>query len=278
MEKLQQALQKARQQRDGDAPPRRGPQETSRETATSGGSRADELWAALPGFSPDPARLRRNRVVSFAPGRASAEMDVLRTKTLLHMRRNGWRRLAVTSATAGCGKSTVLANLALGMTRQPDLRTILFDYDLHHPSIGAIIGAEPAHDVTALLTGEVAFEEQALRIRDNLAVCLAKTRAQDPMRHLMSAEGLARLEEIERRYKPDLMLFDLPPLVIGGDTPGFLANVDCALIVARAERSTVPDIDSCEREVAENTNVLGLVLNQCRLGEFGPRYGYGDAY
>jgi Mrp family chromosome partitioning ATPase len=274
MEKLQQALQKARQQRGGDIAPRAAP----RTVPPAATRRADDLWAELKGFSPDEKRLMRNRIVTYTPGPFAAEMDVLRTKTLLHMRKNGWRRLAITSATAACGKSTLLCNLALSLTRQPDSRTVLFDFDLRNPSIGRILGAETAHDVTEVMQGEVAFADQAIRIRDNLAVCLATRTATDPMRYLMSREAQEQIEEIERRYKPDVMLFDLPPLVIGGDTPGFLANVDCALIVARADETTVSDIDKCEREVAENTNVLGVVLNQYRYGEQGARYGYGEGY
>jgi protein-tyrosine kinase len=276
MEKLQQALQRARQQRGGDAAA--VPRSTATRSAPPTASRqADDLWAGLKAFSPDEQLLVRNRIVSYAPGPFAAEMDTLRTKTLLHMRKNGWRRLAITSATAGCGKSTLLCNLAVSLTRQPDCRTVLFDFDLRNPSIGRILGAGTDHDVTEVLQGEVAFEDQALRIRENLAVSVATRAASDPMRYLMSREAQERLEEIERRYKPDIMLFDLPPLVIGGDTPGFLANVDCALIVARAEETTVSEIDKCEREVAENTNVLGVVLNQYRHAD-QTRYGYGEGY
>lgn len=272
MEKLQQALQKARQQRGDDVMPRTG----ARAAPTTASRQTDDLWAELNGFAPDEKRLIRNRVVTYTPGPFAAEMDALRTKTLLHMRKNGWRRLAVTSATASCGKSTLLCNLALGLTRQPDSRTVLFDFDLRNPSIGRILGAEAPHDVTEVLQGEVAFEDQALRIRNNLAVSLAIRTAADPMRYLISREAQERLEEVERRYKPDFILFDLPPLVIGGDTPGFLANVDCAMIVARAEHTTVSEIDKCEREVAENTNVLGVVLNQYRLGhDTSGKYNYG---
>jgi protein-tyrosine kinase len=260
MEKLQQALEKARQQR-GLEEPRKTAGPLARSAAAA---QADDLWAALPAFAPEVRTLKRNRIVTYDPGREAAALDMLRTKMLLHMRKYGWRRLAISSATAGCGKTTMLCNIALGMTRQPDVRTILFDLDLRNPSVGRTLGADPAHDVTDMLTGDVPFEEQAIRIRDNLAVCLANRRASDPTQYLMSTQAKEQLEEIERRYKPDLMLFDLPPLVIGGETTGFLNNVDCALIVARAERTTIAEIDECEREIAEHTNVMGVTLNQYR--------------
>jgi hypothetical protein len=42
--------------------------------------------------------------------------------------------------------------------------------------------------------------------------------------------------------------------------------------VARAGATSVSQIDVCEREVAEQTNVLGVVLNQCR---YASDEGYG---
>jgi protein-tyrosine kinase len=270
MEKLQQALQKARQQRGAQEP---RPAAAPHRRATEG---TDEVWAGLRSFEPDEKTLKRHRVVSYNVARNSTPLDMLRTKMLLHMRKNNWRRMAVTSATADCGKTTMLCNIALGMTRQPGVRTVLFDFDLRNPSIAEILGAEPTHDVTEMLTGAVSFEDQALRIRDNLAVCMATRRTADPMRFLMGPDIWERLEEIERRLKPDVMLFDLPPLVVGGETAGFLTNVDCAMIVARAEKTTFDQIDRSEREIAEHTNVLGVVLNQCRFGDLtADYYKYG---
>ncbi|MEX0351331.1 MAG: tyrosine-protein kinase family protein [Paracoccaceae bacterium] len=263
MEKLQRALQKARQQRVGQPPARAAG--SGRGTVSN--ERVDALWADLTPFEPSSKQLLRNRVVSYRPGRDASAVDILRTKTLLHMRKQNWKRLAITSATSGCGKTTTLCNIAIGITRQPDVRAILFDLDLRRPSIAKVLDAKPVHEVTDMLTGKIGFEDQALRIRSNLAVCLALQPAADPMRYLMSRQTQETLKDIERRYKPDLMLFDLPPMKIDADTPGFLGNVDCALIMARASKTTVSELDKCEREVAEHTNVMGVILNQYRHGE-----------
>ena len=81
---------------------------------------------------------------------------------------------------------------------------------------------------------------------------------------------------IEEAYQPDLVLFDLPPLLSSDDTLGFISNIDCALIVAMAERTTAQNIDLCESELAAHSNVAGIVLNRCRYasGQYG--YGYSD--
>jgi hypothetical protein len=52
----------------------------------------------------------------------------------------------------------------------------------------------------------------------------------------------------------------------------FHQHYDCALLVAAAEVSTLDEIDKCERELAEHTNVMGVILNKCRYTT--EKYGY----
>jgi Mrp family chromosome partitioning ATPase len=72
------------------------------------------------------------------------------------------------------------------------------------------------------------------------------------------------------------MIFDLPPMLVSDDTTAFLKNVDCVLLIAGAEISTISQVDACEREIAEHTNVLGVVLNKCRFHEEESGHAYGE--
>lgn len=273
MEKLQEALQKARQQRGGATA---GPRPVSDRPGSA--AALATLWAGLAPYEPKPKQLIRNRVVTYDASPAATPFDVLRTKVLLQMRKSGWRRLAITSPSAACGKTTLACNLALGLSRQPDIRAMLIELDLRRPAMARLLAAEPPRDVTSMLTGQVGFEEQALRVRDNVAVSMARRPSSDPTKYMLSHETQERLQELEARYRPDLVIFDLPPLLVGDDTRAFLSNVDCAMVVARAEKTTVSQIDACENEMAEHTNVLGVVLNQCRHVDENSGYGYEDSY
>jgi Mrp family chromosome partitioning ATPase len=84
------------------------------------------------------------------------------------------------------------------------------------------------------------------------------------------------LSEIEAAYAPDLILFDTPPLLVTDDTLAILKMVDAALIVAAAETTTVDQVDACEKEIAEQTNVMGVILNKCAYT--GEAYGYDYNY
>src|SRR5262245_46038179 len=66
------------------------------------------------------AHLEAHRIVSHDlahPMRKS--FDILRTQVLQSMDVKDWQVLAVTSPTAGCGKSVTAINLALSIARQP---------------------------------------------------------------------------------------------------------------------------------------------------------------
>jgi protein-tyrosine kinase len=74
-------------------------------------------------------------------GRESTTFDILRTKVQLMMQKNKWSgALAVTSPTPGCGKTTTACNLALGLSRQKGVRTILVELDLSRPMIAKMLG------------------------------------------------------------------------------------------------------------------------------------------
>jgi protein-tyrosine kinase len=269
MEKLQKALQKARDQRAGA--PVHGTVHSGRtmpqgavEDAVAAPQPVDELWTQLRSFEPTAANLERGRIVSAEANKLGTHFDILRTKVMLMMRKNGWKRLAITSPTMGCGKSTTACNLVVGGARNQDFRMILVELDLRRPSIAKTLGIPDGPDVTELLSGKVGFAEQALRYRDNIALAVAQRASADPTSILLSRTTHEVLNDIEARYEPDVMIFDLPPILVSDDTQAVLKDVDCALLVARAGSTTVTQIDSSEREIAEQTNMLGVVLNQCR--------------
>ncbi|MEJ6391582.1 tyrosine-protein kinase family protein [Gymnodinialimonas ulvae] len=273
MEKLRLALQKARAQRGEAAPVL----DTRRRVPAPAAIAVTQLWEELPGFEPNPKALAKSRIVTQKANPAAIPFDRMANKTLMHMRKNDWRRLAITSATPNCGKTQVAANLAFSLARQPDLRVMLIELDMRRPSLAALIGATPVHDIADVLAGDVPFEEQTLRIGSNLTVSLATQSYADPGQLLLNTFTQDVLRDIETRYRPDLVIFDMPPLLAGAYAMAFLSNVDCALTVARAGKSTVSQIDQCERETAEQTNVLGIILNQCNFSDDAASgtYDYG---
>ena len=277
MEKLQEALARAREKRENDGLPIR--QATSRTPSRNLGGAAKiqaqaDLWSAIPLFDPQEKKMHQSRIYSNEASLEAKHFDILRTKLLLEMRRNDWTRIAITSATPSCGKTTTACNLITGFGRQPEEYGMLFDMDFRRPAVSKAFGAAPAASLEDVFLGEVDFEDQALRMHPNTSVSMTTRTVADPARVILRSQTAETLDWIQSTYRPDLMLFDMPPVLVSDETRGFLKLVDAVLIVAGAESSTVSQIDEVEREIAQYSDVAGIILNKCRFMEDDYGYAY----
>lgn len=266
MDRIQAAIEKARQtRRAGSEAPQTRDNGTSVGTAVL--SPKDEVfarWASLNEFKPKSRDLTRNRIFTYQASRDGTAFDITRTRTIRQMTDQGWKRLAITSPTDSCGKSTVVLNLAFSLVRQSDLRVIVIETDIRRPTLARALGNRSNGSVGDLLSGKSQFQDCAVRIGDNLAVVTQAVSAGNASDILLSPQTGQTLNEIDALYAPDIMIFDTPPLLVTDDTLAFLKHIDCALLVAAAGKTTIKQIDNCERELAAQTNVLGITLNKVR--------------
>ncbi len=235
-----------------------------------------EKWTSLPSYQPDPKVLRANRIVSYFGKQDASAFDMMRTKIVQQAKTNNWRRIAITSPTAKCGKTTTTANLAFSLSRQSDLRTLVIEIDLRRPALAKTIGVKMGHNFWKVMDGTDPAEDHMVCHEGNVIFATNAGQAPNPSELLQSAKARAVLSDLEATYKPDLVLFDTSPLLASDDTIGFLEHVDAALLVAAAETSTMEEVDISESEIAQSTQVLGVVLNKCRYnaGGYGYEYGY----
>jgi protein-tyrosine kinase len=273
MERIQAAIQKAKEQREGPGapPPAPRPGKLARERGVA--RQPGPIWGELTPFTPDAALMRQNRIVTFErTDPTHATFDMMRTKALRMMRDNGWTTLGVTSPTAGCGKTTVSLNLAFSFAHQSDARTVLMDIDLRRPAIAKHLGLDEAQSMASVLQGTRPIAENFVRYGETLAIGTSARgvrSASEILQHSLTGKMLA---ELKAQFRPDVVIYDLPPMLVNDDVMAFLPHVDCVLLVAAAERSRLDEIDKCEQDLAEQTNVLGVILNKCRYP--GDQYGY----
>jgi Mrp family chromosome partitioning ATPase len=269
MERLEAALEKARKNRGAVRPP----------VQISSGSKAADTppadkWAGLKEITISPRVARNNRISTLTKSANSGSYDLLRSRTLRLMQDNNWSTLAITSPNKTCGKSTICVNLALSLARQSDLRIIVLDFDMHRPSIHNILGYRPHISLHEVIKNGHQMDEFLVRIGDNLAFGLNNKPASAPSELLQSKLARTTIEKIKRDFRPDLMIFDMPPMLLSDDHVGFLPAVDCSLLVGAADSTTITQLNYCEKELAELTNVLGVVLNKCRYPDQESGYGY----
>ncbi|TMV07023.1 CpsD/CapB family tyrosine-protein kinase [Ruegeria sediminis] len=273
MDRLQVAIQKARKKRESRQQETLTLSEEQRFIPTDS---SHEAWLTLPEIEFSQKSFPHSRLMSYGGGPEATPYDMLRTKMLQQILTNGWRRVALTSPHSGCGKSTTAANLAFSLGRQDDLFTIVIDFDMRRIGLAQILKQSGRHSMADVILGDVPFEEHALRHGKNVIFGLNHTSARNPAEILQSRKTIEFLEQIEEQYKPDIVLFDTPPLLASDDSHGFLRNVDCALLLAAAEETSIDHIDVAERQLAELTSVMGIVLTKCRYisGAFGNEDGY----
>lgn len=276
MEKLQAALSRAREKRESETGQvlRSGQSARARSRKLIQSEALSGRWAELPMLEPSMSGMQKSRIYSNEVSPEAQHFDILRTKLFLEMRRNGWTRIAITSATPGCGKTTTACNLIAGLGRQPESKGILFDMDFRRPSVAKKFNVKPANSLEQVFLGEMDFADQAVRLHENTAIAMTAGPVHDPARVILRSQTAETLDHVQSYYKPELMLFDLPPVLVSDETRGFLKLVDAVLILASASTSTVSQIDEVEREIAQYSNVAGVILNECRYMEEGYGYAY----
>ncbi|PWK76865.1 CpsD/CapB family tyrosine-protein kinase [Aminobacter sp. AP02] len=266
MERIQTALQKAKEQH-GTAWRRELPP-TSPTLPT-----LDMPWPKIPVRQPDLKVMAKNRIVTASHGDpAHAAFDILRTRLQHEFRQNNWTSVGITSPTPGCGKTMVSLNLAFSLANQKNCRVVVVDLDLRRPQVAKTLGiANPC----AL---ETYFKEQSditdvfVRYGDNVAVAANGRPVRFSAELLQAPETTRVLKAMKQRLCPNVIIYDLPPILANDDVMAFLPNVDCAILVVAAEATTVSEADLCERELSERTKMLGVVLNKCRYTP--DKYGY----
>jgi Mrp family chromosome partitioning ATPase len=230
-------------------------------------------WLGLRAAPVHPKLMARNRIVTF--GRtdpAHLSFDMLRTRLLQKLSEKSWTTIAITSPTAGCGKTLVALNLVFSLAKQRERRTVLVDLDLRRPRVAGLLGLANPPAIEACLKGKAEVEEALVRYGENVAVAANARPVQLAAELLESQSAAAFLKEIRRKLDPHVIIVDLPPMLTGDDVMAFAPNLDCAVLVAAAELTTLREIDLCERDLAEKTSVAGVVLNKCRYAP--DTYGY----
>lgn len=273
MERLHAAIEKARRQRQtAPSEPLSAPQAGVPATEA-----LNKAWETLLPLDLSAAQARKNRLVAFDGGQDAGPYDLLRTRILQQAQKNSWRRVAIVSPHSECGKTTTVANLVFSFGRQKDLRTLALDFDLRRVGLARVLAQQCRYTMADVLERRVPFSAHGLRHGANVAIGLNAGPVRNPSEVLQNQQTRDVLDEIEATYQPDIVLFDMPPLMSSDDNFGFLKNVDCALILAEADRTTTAQIDLAERQVSELTNVMGVVLNKCRYATEGYGYDYGTS-
>jgi|GEM_PF-215628 len=234
-----------------------------------------KVWESLAPVTLNEAHLVGNGLfpaVSSDP--AAAAFDILRTRLLQGLADKGWRRIAVTSPTHGCGKSFVATNLALSLARRPESRTVLLDMDLRRPQLAGLLGLRDLAPLQEFLSGEQPLESHFRRVGRTLALGLNGAAVPEASEVLHDPDTGLALHAMVDQLDPGVVILDLPPALVNDDVLALAGDVDAVLLVTDGTRTSPEDIRACERLFAGRLPLMGVVLNRAQDRKTS-RYRYG---
>jgi protein-tyrosine kinase len=178
MERIKQALERAREQRADpfSATPAQVPYTRKRDHSPAVAP-TQIVYTQTRQLEVDPEFLRSNRVISSLSDLVGEPYKILRTKVLQRMRANNWRTLAVTSPTEGCGKTLTAINLAISIAREANQTVLLVDLDLKRPQVQRYLSPEELPGISDYLLNETPIPELLFNLKgvERLVCCPATT-------------------------------------------------------------------------------------------------------
>ncbi len=171
------------------------------------------------------------------------------------------RSIAVSSSTAGEGKSTVAIYLAEAAAAMGQ-RVLLVDADLRNPRIHQYLELPNEKGLTNLFSGAVnPAVIQKFSEDPSIYVMCSGSHPIEPSRVL----GSGGMQKLVEKMKPvfDLIIFDTPPLLGQSDAYLVANHVDGLLLVAQSGRLKQPLLERAMEQLRlADVNVLGVVSRE----------------
>ena len=168
--------------------------------------------------------------------------------------------IAVTSAIAGEGKTTVALGLAVMVAQDfPERRVLLAEADLRHPVLATDFDVEASPGLTEALEGVypvgLGYRETFL---PNLRLLPAGEATPNPSRLLRSSRFPAVLAATRRNH--DLVILDAPALLVSSDAALVTDQADGVVMVIRSGVTPMPIVNRA-LELVDEERLRGMVLN-----------------
>ena len=164
----------------------------------------------------------------------------------------------VTSATAGEGKTTVAANLAIQLSDM-EKHVLLIDFNTQNPNLGSLFleKVDYYHSLNALYAGEISEEDAVTTLTGYLDILpmMLENRSIP-----MDSAVINLVQKLTEKY--DYVIIDAPPVGVVADTLSLNQIVSTVLFVIKYDGPTHQDIqDSLEKLNKSGIHVLGCVVN-----------------
>lgn len=181
---------------------------------------------------------------------------------LEEQRREGKQIIALTSLTAGEGKTVTVANLAWCLAEAGN-RVLLIDGDIFHPRLPEIFGLPFGPGLCEALQEREAVSQEAIETVGPLDFLQAGTSEFRPTLADLK-RGLGFLEEWRQYY--DFILIDLSPYQMAPEVSQFARASDGLLFLANLQKTSLNDVAEVLPQLRSlRIPILGMVSIQTML-------------
>ena len=145
MEKIKQALDRARKDRDGALA-----QNTSSEEFDS-----PVKYTTTQSIKGSEKKMQESRIsTALGENEYTDAFNILGIQVIQRMEEHRWTTLGVTSPVGGEGTTTTAINLAISIAKEIEYSVILVDANLRNPSVHEYFGVKPEHGLCDYLRSE----------------------------------------------------------------------------------------------------------------------------
>ncbi len=184
------------------------------------------------------------------------------------------RTVQFVSPAASEGKSTTAVNTALAFA-QAGFNTLLIDADLRKARQHTFFGLTPGEGLVDVLIG-APFDSCVIRLTPKLDLLEAGAQPPNPSEMVSSRQMNRLLEHLRKDY--DMIIIDSSPILLVSDGVGLSSSVDAVIVVARANRTSGPQMEEAVARLRSvDAPLIGTVFNDVDKSR-GSAYGYGYGY
>ncbi|MEO1234515.1 MAG: polysaccharide biosynthesis tyrosine autokinase [Myxococcota bacterium] len=201
----------------------------------------------------------------------------VRTNLLFMSADNPPKKLLLTSARPGEGKTTTITALGIAMA-QADNKVIILDTDLRKPRLHKAFGVSGEVGLTNILFDRN-FEDcvKATQV-PNLDLLPCGMLPPNPAELLHSEKFRNLLRDLTEKHGYHRVLLDSPPIGVVTDAAILSKLADGTVFVVQADSTPKEAIRRAARQLYDvGASVLGVILNDFEIGSKG-RGGYSDYY
>lgn len=264
MERISEALQRARQERGSERVGFGKP--WTAEAAPGDGAQSGDgkiVYTKTRSVEVSRETLAARRVVSgFDPCMFTDAFKVLATQVAHKLHANNWNTLAVTSPNEHEGKTLVAINVAISLAAQFHQTVLLVDADLRRSKVRESFGLQPGPGLSDYLLSHTPIEQLLIHPGIERLVILPGGAPLLSSSDLLGSRQMADLvTDLKNRYRSRIVVFDLPPLLAGADVLAFAPHVEAALLVVEEHKTRSEDVTRAV-DLLSRTHLIGTVLNK----------------